>query len=155
MEYRGTRLRDYVKYTLGAGGHKEISTKLAAKYGRKTYNLNGAFKDGTNLTLKSLTDLLWATGLTVDEVVDFEPGEWPRTGNSGKVTGNNNIINSSVSSDMALKIDHLNEVIRLKDEIIEEKVNVIASKDELIDELQGLKKKYDDLLELVKNKNTL
>ena len=56
---------------------------------------------------------------------------------------------------MALKIDHLNEVIRLKDEIIEEKVNVIASKDELIEELQGLKKKYDDLIELVKNKHSL
>ena len=146
-------MRAYVKQS--RGGHKELSSKLAAKNGTKTYNLNGAFKDGTNLTLKSLTDILWATGLSIDEIVDFEPAELPRAGSTGRISGNNNIVNSSVSSDMALKIDHLNEVIRLKDEIIEEKVNVIASKDELIDELQGLKKKYDDLIELVKNKNIL
>ena len=84
------------------------------------------------------------TGMSIDFFVDFEPGELPPYRRDG-VSGSNNIINSSVSNDLTIKVDHLNEVIRLKDELIADKERIITLKDA---EIEQWKKRYDDLIKI-------
>lgn len=58
--------------------------------------------------------------------------------------GSNNIVNSLVASDLTMKIDHLNEVIALKDQLIESKEALIQmwqnKYNELADQLNTTKK---------------
>jgi hypothetical protein len=84
------------------------------------------------------------TGMSIEFFVDFEPGELPSYRRDG-VSGSNNIINSSVNNDLTVKVDHLNEVIRLKDELIADKERIITLKDA---EIEQWKKRYDDLIKL-------
>lgn len=139
MIYKGSRLQKLVSEKRGF--HAKLTKLLASRTNAKSYNLSLLYQDGRNVTLSTLTDLLKVTGCSIDYFVDFEPSELPNQKQPNSVSGSNNIVNSTVTSDLTLKIDHLNEVIDLKDQIIQ-------SKDALIDELQLWKRKYDELLKL-------
>lgn len=132
------------------GGYTELAAKML-KYrkprknaSKEEYSLTPLLKDGHNITLSTLTALMHETGLSIDFFIDFEPGELPPYRRDG-VSGSNNIINSSVSNDLTTKVDHLNEVIRLKDELIADKERIITLKDA---EIEQWKKRYDDLIKL-------
>lgn len=149
MKYNGTRLKDYL------GMHRGRYTELAQamlKYrrprknaGRDEYNLAPFFRKDHNITLYLLSGLMKETGFPIDFFVDFEPGELTPIVMDG-VNGNNNIVNSTITSDLAQKLDHLNEIIRLKDQIISDKERIITLKDA---EIEQWKKRYNDLSGLV------
>lgn len=148
MKYVGSRLQALLKSERGS--YTELAAKML-KYrkprknaSKDEYNLVPLFEDGHNVTLNTLTGLMRETGMSIDFFVDFEPGELPPYRRDG-VSGSNNIINGSVSNDLAIKVDHLNEVIRLKDELIADKERIITLKDA---EIEQLKRRYDDLIKL-------
>lgn len=148
MKYVGSRLQALLKTE--RGGYTKLATKML-KYrkprknaSREEYNLMPFFEDGHNVTLSTLTALMRETGMTIDFFVDFEPGEISQAKMDG-VTGNNNIINSTVTNDLTQKVDHLSEVIRLKDMLIADKERIITSKDA---EIEQWKTRYDDLIKL-------
>ncbi len=145
MIYNGTRLKQYLREHRGA--YTELSHALA-KYrrprkngGGEDYNLAPFFRYGHNITLSILTGLMKETGMPIDFFVDFEPGEVAQQ-KSDSVNGNNNIINSTVNNDLTQKIDHLGEIVALKDELIAAKEHIISMKDA---ELAEWKKRYEDL----------
>ena len=150
MKYNGSRLKEYLK------GHRGSYTELAQamlKYrkprknaGRDEYNLAPFFRVGHNITLDLLAGLMRETGKPIEFFVDFEPGELSYTTANG-ISGSNNIVNSSITNDLTLKVDHLNEVIRLKDEIIADKERIITLKDA---DIEQWKKRYDDLIKIAK-----
>lgn len=148
MIYKGSRLREYLNGE--RGGYTDLANRmLKHRKPRKNsskdeYSLTPYLKDGQNVTLSMLTALMKETGMAIDFFVDFEPGELPSY-RRGEVSGSNNIINSSVSNDLTIKLDHLNEVIRLKDELIADKERIITLKDA---EIEQWKKRYDDLIKL-------
>lgn len=148
MKYVGSRLQALLKSE--RGGYTELAAKML-KYrkprqngSKDEYNLGPFFKDGHNVTLYTLTALMRETGMPIDFFVDFEPGELPSARRDG-ISGSNNIINSSVTNDLTMKVDHLNEVIRLKDELIIDKERIITLKDA---EIEQWKKRYDDLIKI-------
>lgn len=148
MRYIGSRLKEYLnakrgRYTeLAQGMMKYRSPRKNS--GKNEYNLDPFFDDDHNISLKLLNGLMRETGKPIDFFVDFEPGELTQAKLDG-VNGNNNIVNSTVTNDLTQKVDHLNEVIHLKDELITDKERIIASKDA---EIEQWKKRYDDLLQL-------
>lgn len=150
MRYVGSRLQKLLKSERGS--YTELATKML-KYrkprknaSKDEYNLVPLFEDGHNVTLSTLTGLMRETGKSIDFFVDFEPGELPQHRHEG-VNGSNNIINSSVNNDLTMKVDHLYEVIRLKDELIADKERIITLKDA---DIEQWKKRYDDLIKLTK-----
>lgn len=148
MRYIGSRLKEYLnakrgRYTeLAQGMMKYRSPRKNS--GKNEYNLDPFFDDDHNISLKLLNGLMRETGKPIDFFVDFEPGEINEN-RSDRTIGNNNIINSSISNDLTLKVDHLNEVIRLKNELIADKERIITLKDA---EIEQWKKRYDDLITL-------
>lgn len=141
MKYKGSKLKMYVKQHRGA--YTDICTAIL---GGKKKGLDQYYHDDHNISIEKLSALMAATGLPIDFFCEFAPGELPQTASSG-VTGNNNIVNSMVGSDLAQKVEHLNEVIHLKDQLLAEKDTVIAMKDS---QLELWKKRYDDALHLAK-----
>lgn len=148
MKYNGTRLREYLR--LRKGGHTELA-KAMVKYRKPRknastdeYNLGPFLRPNHNPTINLLSGLMKETGLPIDFFVDFEPNELPCTKTDG-INGNNNIINSTVTNDLTQKVDHLSEIIQLKDEIIADKERIIALKDA---EIKQWEKRYDDLAKL-------
>ena len=134
MIYKGSRLREYLNGE--RGGYTDLASRML-KHRKPRKNSS---KDEYSLT----PSLMKETGMAIDFFVDFEPGELPSY-RRGEVSGSNNIINSSVSNDLTVKLDHLNEVIRLKDELIADKERIITLKDA---EIEQWKKRYDDLIKL-------
>ncbi|MBR1932931.1 MAG: hypothetical protein IJ841_04510 [Prevotella sp.] len=114
--------------------------------GKDEYNLAPFFDDGHNISLKLLGGLMKETGMPIEFFVDFEPGEITQAKTDG-ITGSNNITNSTITSDLTQRVDHLSEIIQLKDEMLADKERIIASKDA---EIEQWKKRYDDLLQLTK-----
>lgn len=146
MIYKGSRLQALVQShggTFSDLGERMAKYKSPRKNGSSTkgYRLDSLYKDGHNIQLNTLTALVRETGRTVDYFVDFEPGELARSAEG--VSGNNNIINSSFSSDLTQKIEHLNEVLHLNHQLLAEKERIITLKDAEIDQW---KKRYDDLI---------
>ena len=148
MRYIGSRLKEYLnakrgRYTARAQGMMKYRSPRKNS-GKNEYNLDPFFDDGHNISLKLLNGLMHETGKPIGFFVDFEPGELEQARMDG-INGNNNIINSTVTNDLTQKVDHLSEVIRLKDELIADKERIIASKDA---EIEQWKKRYDDLIKL-------
>ncbi len=142
----GSRLQAFLKQERGS---YTVLAKKMLKYrkprknsGKEEYNLVPLFEDGHNVTLSTLTGLMKETGMPIDFFVDFERGEYPSLPLSG-TAGNNNIINSSVNNDLTVTVEHLHEVIKLKDELIADKERIITLKDA---EIEQWKKRYDGLL---------
>jgi len=148
MKYIGSRLQALLKSERGS--YTELASKML-KYrkprknaGKDEYNLVPLFEDGHNVTLSTLTGLMRETGKSIDFFADFEPGELPTRAYDG-VSGSNNIINSTISNDLTAKVDHLSEIIRLKDELLADKERIIAMKDA---EIEQWKKRCDDLIKM-------
>ena len=146
MRYIGSRLKEYLnakrgRYTeLAQGMMKYRSPRKNS--GKNEYNLDPFFDDDHNISLKLLNGLMRETGKPIEFFVDFEPGETSQTKMDG-INGNNNIVNSTVTNDLTQKLDHLTEIIQLKDELIADKERIIASKNA---EIEQWKNRYDDLV---------
>ena len=141
MKYKGSRFKEWVRSNRGA--YTEVC--LAMLGGRKK-GLDNYYQDDKNISINKLTDLLRATHLPLDYFVEFEDGEL-MCRNQQPSIGNHNVINSMVVPDLTEKVEHLNEVISLKDQLILEKEKQIALKDQ---EIQLWKKRLDDALKLAK-----
>lgn len=159
MRYNGTRLKELLR------GNKGAYTNLAermSKYRRQrknasentaSYCLTPFLKDGHNITLSNLSALMLETGKTIDFFVDFDPGELPLsfTVPAAGVSGSHNIINSSITNDLTMKLEHQTELIRIKDQMLVDKERIITLKDS---EIQQWQKRYDDLIQLTKSNNS-
>lgn len=143
MYYKGSQLKEYVRSRRG-----RYTELCLAVFGKKKDGLDNYYRDGRNIQIDKLTKIMRATGKPITYFVDFEENELPSASRGNVGMGNNNIINSTISTEAAYQIEHLNEVIRLKDQIIAEKERVITSRDV---EIAQWKKRYDDLIVLSKN----
>jgi hypothetical protein len=141
MKYKGSKLKEWVQSHRGA--YTDIC--IAMLGGRKK-GLDNYYADDKNISIDKLSAVLRATGLSIDYFVEFEEGEFPSPGNTPTI-GNHNVINSMVGRDLTEKVEHLNEVISLKNQIIIEKEKQLAMKDQ---EIMLWKKRYDDSLKLAK-----
>lgn len=152
MKYKGSRLAALIQASRGEytdlGERMNKYKKPRKNASDKNYRVESLYNDGLNLQMNTLTALMKETGKPIDFFVDFEPWELPA---SMGISGNGNIINSSVSNDMAQRIEHLNEVIHLKNELLTEKDKIVALKDA---EIEQWKKRYDDLLSFTQNSNS-
>lgn len=136
MRYRGSKLKKFVQENRGK--YTEI---CEAMLGGKKKGLDNYYHDDRNIRINKLSQILKATGMPLEYFVEFEPGEM--IGNGGNI-GNNNVINSMIGNDLSMKVDHLNEIIRLKDQVIAEKERNIVMKDQ---EIELWKKRYDDMVD--------
>ena len=135
MKYKGTRLRNDVRSERG------LYTRVClAILGGKKKGLENYYHDDKDIHLSKLSALLRATGKPITYYVDFEEGELPLGSYIG--SGNNNIVNSVVQGDVALRLQHLEEVVALKDRAIQDKESIIALKDT---EINIWKQRYEDL----------
>lgn len=141
MKYKGSKLKEWVRNHRGA--YTDI---CVAMLGGKKKGLDNYYDDDKNISIDKLSLLLRATGLPIDYFVEFEDGELPNYGERPSI-GNHNVINSMVGRDLTEKVEHLNEVISLKDQIIVEKERQIALKDQ---EISLWKKRLDDVLKIAK-----
>ena len=148
MIYKGSRLKSYLNGERGS--YTDLANRMLRhrkprkNASKEEYSPTPYLKDGHNITASMLTALMRETGQPIDFFIDFEPGELPSYRRDG-VSGSNNIINSTVSNDLTAKVDHLNEILRLKDEMIADKERIIKLKDT---EIEQWKKRYDDLIRL-------
>ena len=141
MRYVGSRLKALLNQERGR--YMELA-KAMCKYRRprkneskKEYNLIPLLGDGHNVTLSTLTGLMKETGKSIEFFVDFEPGELLQ---SHHEIGNHNIINSAVSNDLTATMEHLHEIIRLKDALLADKERIIAAKDS---EIEHWRRRFD------------
>lgn len=137
MRYNGDRLR---KLLTGNAALRDQVYAYLNKGNRK--GLDYYYGVDINITIGKLSDIMAATKKPIEFFVDFEEGEHQE---SGRVSGTGNVVNSTVVQGDAT-VNHLREVIRLKDEIISEKERIINIKDERI---ASINKKYDDVLALI------
>lgn len=152
MKYRGTRLYKLVQS--GRGSYTDLAEKMA-KYRKvrknssdKPYRIESLYQDDHNITLSTLTALIKETGKPVDFFVDFEPWE---LSSEHSVSLHDNIANKYATDEETERINHLNEIIHLKDELLKEKERVISMKDT---EIEQLKKRVDDLLLIAQGQNS-
>lgn len=134
MRYKGSRLHDEVKSDRG------FYTRLCLAILGKKKGLENYYIDDKDIHLSKLSAILKATGKPITYYVDFEEGELPVGG--GIATGNNNIVNSVVNGDLPIRLQHLEEVLSLKDKAIRDKEEIIALKD---NEISLWKQRYDDM----------
>lgn len=147
MKYCGTRL---CELTHNARGEYSNLAERMAKYrkARKNssenkYRIETLYKDGHNIKISTLSALMKETGRPIDFFIDFEPWELPASHAPG-ISGSGNILYSSVN-DNSDKVSHLEEIIRLKNDLLADKDTIIALKDA---EIEQWKKRYDDLIKL-------
>ena len=152
MKYRGTRLYKLVQS--GRGSYTDLAEKMA-KYRKvrknssdKPYRIESLYQDDHNITLSTLTALIKETGKPVDFFVDFEPWE---LSSKASVSLHDNIANKYATDEETERVNHLNEIIHLKDELLKEKERVISMKDT---EIEQLKKRVDDLLLIAQGQNS-
>lgn len=134
MRYKGSRLHDDVKSDRG------LYTRLSLAIVGKKKGLENYYVDDKDIHLSKLSEILRATGRPVTYFVEFDDGELPYGSYIG--AGNNNIVNSVVNGDLAIRLQHMEEVAALKDKTIEDKESIIALKD---NEIAMWKQRYEDL----------
>lgn len=148
MRYIGSRLQKMLNEKSGSYADLE---KRMRKYrrarkngGSGSYNLQPFLKDDHNITVYLLTALMKETGKPIDFFIDFEDEERPRMKSDG-ISGSNNIINSQVTSnDLNVTVHHLQDVLKIKDQLLDEKERNIIQKDA---EIANLRKLTDKLLD--------
>lgn len=129
MEYLGSKLKRFVQ------DHRGMYTQICeTMLGGKKKGLDNYYQDGRNIRIDSLTRLLKATGMPLEYFVRFEPGELQSV--SGCVGDNNININNSQVGDLNQKLEHVNEVLALKDQIIDGQAHEIALMRKRCDELE-------------------
>lgn len=139
MRYTGERLRALLT------GNSALRAQCYASMGTdKKKGIEYFYGTGINITIKKLSEIMHACQKPIDFFIDFEEGE---RSTDGHVSGTGNVVNSTIVSNNE-KITHMQEVLKLKEDIINEKERVILMKDAQI-ELQN--KRYDELIALIKS----
>lgn len=129
MKYTGLRLASYLSEERGR--YARLSDAMAKYRGDrknasdKKYNLAPLLHDGHNITIKILDGLMKETGKPLEFFIDFED--------------DSEIIEKEpVSQVQRTEIQHMREVIELKNEILRAKDSVIASMSSEIEQLKKL-----------------
>lgn len=134
MRYKGSRLHDDVKSDRG------LYTRLSLAVLGKKKGLENYYFDDKDIHLSKLSAIVRATGKPLTYYVDFDEWELPMGGVSG--IGSNNIVNSVVNGDLSIRVQHLEELLSMKDQAICDKESIIALKD---NEISLWKQRYEDL----------
>ncbi len=153
MKYTGKRFQSYLdkhpgSYTELANAMRKYK-KARKNGGNGEYSLSPFLRDGHNITVNTLSALMRETGMSIDFFIDFEPGELPGY-RDNSVQGSRNVVNSTITNDLTMKVDHLTEVINLKNQMLSDKDRIIAMKDS---EIEQWKKRFDDLIKSFSDKN--
>ena len=129
MKYTGLRLASYLSEERGR--YARLADAMVKYRGDrknasdKKYNLAPLLHDGHNITIKILDGLMKETGKPLEFFIDFEDGS--------------EIIEKEPASQVQrTEIQHLREVIELKNEILRAKDSVIASMSSEIEQLKKL-----------------
>lgn len=129
MKYTGLRLAHYLSEERGR--YARLADAMVKYRGDrknasdKKYNLAPLLHDGHNITIKILDGLMKETGKPLDFFIDFEEGS--------KI-----IEKEPVSQVQRTEIQHMREVIELKNEILRAKDRIIASMSSEIEQLKKL-----------------
>lgn len=126
MKYYGSRLEE--EATSRRGNYTRLSRAVCGK----SKGLEAFYKDGLDIHISKLSEIVRATGKPVTHYVEFDDGELP----IGFAIGNHNVVNSNLNGDAALRLSHLKEVSELKDRLLNEKDAVIEMKEEEIRRLK-------------------
>lgn len=137
--YVGSRLHDLCKQERGLGA------KLSRAIFKKNKGIERYYRDGMDITVSSLEKIAIATGKSVEYFLDYQhpDGASPST---SQVYGSNNIVNSPHANEAIEKIEHLNQVIKLQEDIIKADRESMDAKDELI---HSLKERINDYIKLM------
>lgn len=139
--YKGSRLRELTKKERGLGA------QLSREMFQKNKGIERYYKDGVNLTVTQLEKIAIFTGKSVEYFLDYKRPANADSSTNPHVYGDNNIVNSPNANDAIEKIEHLNRVIKLQEEIIKSDKELISSKDVII---STLKERISDQLKLIK-----
>jgi hypothetical protein len=129
MKYTGLRLASYLSEERGR--YARLADAMVKYRGDrknasdKKYNLAPLLHDGHNITIKILDGLMKETGKPLDFFIDFEDSS-------------EFIEKEPVSQVQRTEIQHLREVIELKDELQRAKDSTIASMSSEIEQLKKL-----------------
>ena len=129
MKYTGLRLASYLSEERGR--YARLADAMAKYRGDrknasdKKYNLAPLLHDGHNITIKILDGLMKETGKPLEFFIDFE--------DSSEI-----IEKEPASQVQRTEIQHMREVIELKNEILRAKDSVIASMSSEIEQLKKL-----------------
>lgn len=140
--YKGSRLHDLCKKEHG------LATRLSRAVLGTEKGIDRYYRDGLNLTIDKLEKICQYTGKPFSYFLDTniadDDGAHPR------VYGDNNIVNSPNANEFHEKIEYLNSVIKLKDEIIAGERANSQSKDEII---KNLKERLNDVIKLMQSQH--
>ena len=143
--YKGSRLRELTKNERGLGA------QLSREMFSKNKGIERYYKDGVNLTIDKLEKIAIGTGKSVEYFLDYQRPFQSTSSINPHVFGDNNIVNSPNANDAIEKIEHLNRVIKLQEEIIKSDKEIISSKDVII---STLKERINDQIKLIKEMGT-
>lgn len=143
--YKGSRLRELTKNERGLGA------QLSREMFSKNKGIERYYKDGVNLTIDKLEKIAIGTGKSVEYFLDYQRPSQSTSIINPHVYGDNNIVNSPNANDAIEKIEHLNRVIKLQEEIIKSDKEIISSKDVII---STLKERINDQIKLIKEMGT-
>lgn len=143
--YKGSRLRELTKRERGLGA------QLSREMFQKNKGIERYYKDGVNLTVTQLEKIAIFTGKSVEYFLDYKRPANAASGTNPHVYGDNNIVNSPNANDTIEKIEHLNRVIKLQEEIIRSDKEIISSKDVII---SALKERINDQIKLMREMGT-
>lgn len=149
MRYLGSHLKSLLNEKSGAYTELEKGMRkyrTARKNGRKdgSFNLNPYLEDDHNITIRTLSALMKETGMPLDFFIEMDEGEKLTSPRSSSVSGNGNIVNSSINNDLVPQVHFLQEKIGLQQQLLEEKERNIIQKD---NEIVSLRKINDRLIE--------
>ncbi|MCH3994127.1 MAG: hypothetical protein LKE54_03580 [Prevotella sp.] len=145
--YKGSRLHDLCLAQRG------LSTQLSLALFGKKKGIDRYYHDGINITIDMLEKIAMNTGKSVDYFLEYKHTS-DGLKESSSVNGNNNIVNSPMANEAMAKIDHLNEVIKLKDDLIVRDKQLIETKDVVIKSLRDTINDYIKLLQASHSDNT-
>ena len=143
--YKGSGLRELTKRERGLGA------QLSREMFQKNKGIERYYKDGVNLTVTQLEKIAIFTGKSVEYFLDYKRPANAASGTNPHVYGDNNIVNSPNANDTIEKIEHLNRVIKLQEEIIKSDKEIISSKDVII---SALKERINDQIKLMREMGT-
>ncbi|MBR6592378.1 MAG: hypothetical protein IKK81_07165 [Prevotella sp.] len=140
MRYTGERLRSLLNGNSGL--RKQVYASLNT--GGKKKGIEYFYGNDLNITLKKLSAIMHATKKPIEFFVDFEDGERIM---DGRVSGTGNVVNSTIVNNDD-EVNHMKEILKLKEELLNEKERIIALKD---GQIEYQNKRYDELLALIKS----
>lgn len=138
--YKGSRLHELCRKEHG------LATRLSRAVLGTEKGIDRYYKDGLNLTIDKLEKICLYTHKPFTYYLETEVAN--DDGTHPHVYGDNNIVNSPNANEFHERIEYLNKVIKLKDEIIASERANSQSKDEII---KNLKERINDLITLMQS----